>query len=124
MKTFVIGDSLWKLQQFAMAGAAAIAAWLFTHQTEIHSSSAAWWLPLGFIIMCALQFVTGMVHLAFRVSKYIREDIEPHYLGLQSGFENSFARLGLNETYAYSVFWGTAIIGAFILPIFKLFNLI
>lgn len=33
---------LWKLEKFALGGAAAIAAWLLTHKTEFPKGDVAW----------------------------------------------------------------------------------
>lgn len=105
---------LWTLEKVAFAGAAAIAAWLFsTEPTKI--PSIAWWLPFVYLVICAVRFGAGMYHLDTRAAAYLI-DIEKRYLGENGGYQAWFRPLGGNETYAYYLGWGTVLAASFALP--------
>lgn len=106
---------LWALEKFALGGAAAIAAWLFTHHNEVKSLRVAWWLPFIFLALCSVRFGTGMYHLADRAAKHLIQ-IEKYYIGEKGSWEAWFRKQGRNETWAYLLVWAVALIASFALP--------
>ncbi|WP_233890105.1 hypothetical protein [Paraburkholderia flagellata] len=103
----------WKLEKFALGGAAAISVWLFTHFKEV--PRVAWWVPFAFLLICSTRFVAIQLHLATRAGMYISR-VEAHFLGNNGGWETFFRPLPLNETIAISVVWIAALLSAFALP--------
>jgi hypothetical protein len=108
-------EELWKLEKFALGGAAAIAAWLVTHPV---TTVLAWWLPFIFLTGCAVRFGSGMYHLAFRAAKYL-SDVEKEYLKGKPGYEGWFRKQKVNETIAYAIMWGVMLLLAFLAAIFQ-----
>lgn len=108
-------EELWRLEKFALGGAAAIAAWLFVHPDEIKEVEIAWWLPFVFLVICAVRFCSGMYHLSGRASEYLKK-IENHFMPGVGGWEVWFGEKGPNETFAYSFGWAIAILAALAIP--------
>lgn len=110
---------LWALEKFAFLGAAGIAAWLLTSTSTLGASAKlAWWLPLIFLIACLARFLAGMYHLLDRTTRFLVE-IEKRYLGEEGGWERWFSTQSANETYAFTVAWGIAVLAALALPLIK-----
>ncbi|HEX5364376.1 MAG TPA: hypothetical protein VFW59_08895 [Gallionella sp.] len=105
---------LWALEKFALGGASAIAAWLFTHFKEVNMK-VAWWLPFIFLALCAVRFGTGMYHLTDRAAEHLIR-IEKYYMGEKGSWEAWFRKQGRNETWAYLLVWAVALIASFTLP--------
>lgn len=99
---------LWALEKFAFGGAAAIAAWLLTHRTEVGSDATAWTLPFAFLVICLVRFISGMHHLGSRASSYLIR-VEEHYLGKSGGWEVWFRPQRANESWAHGLAWGVAV---------------
>jgi hypothetical protein len=106
---------LWTLEKFALGGAAAIAAWLFTNAEKIKSLWVAWWLPFIFLTLCSIRFGTGMYHLADRAAEHLI-GIEKYYVGENGSWEAWFRKQGPNETWAYLLVWIVALGASFALP--------
>ena len=106
---------LWALEKFALGGAAAIAAWLFTNVEKIRGIWIAWWLPFIFLTLCSVRFGTGMYHLAGRAAEHLI-GIEKYYFGEKGSWEAWFRKQGPNETWAYLLVWGVALGASFALP--------
>lgn len=108
---------LWALEKFALGGAAAIAAWLLTHPLEIANTPQGWWLPALFLLLCAIRFITGMIHLSKRSATYLKA-IEVALLHSETGgYEVWFEKLVVNETIAYLLIWTIAIFASCALAI-------
>ncbi len=108
-------EELWKIEKFALGGAAAITALLLTHTKEVPAHSIGWWLPCVFLVICAERFVTDMFHLTFRSSRYLIRT-EKYFLEKEGEFEVFFRKLPYNETIAYFLVWSAAIFASAALP--------
>lgn len=108
---------LWTLEKFALGGAAAIAAWLFTNLEKVKGLEVAWWLPFIFLALCSVRFGTGMYHLADRATEHLI-GIEKYYVGEKGSWEAWFREQGPNETFAYLLVWAVALATSFALPFF------
>lgn len=106
---------LWTLEKFALGGAAAIAAFLFTNVEKVKGLWIAWWLPFIFLALCSVRFGTGMYHLADRAAEHLIS-IEKHYVGGKGSWEAWFREQGPNETWAYLLVWLVALAASFALP--------
>jgi hypothetical protein len=102
-------SELWSFERFAIGGAAAIVAWLATHEVNLNE---AWWLPLIFICLCAGRFAAGMVHIVWRLSVYVQK-IEAEFLGESGGYEMWFRKQFVVQTVAHVTVWVAAIFLAF-----------
>ena len=99
-------SELWGFEKFALGGAAAIAAWLATHEIWFDQ---AWWLPFVFLCLCAIRFAAGMVHIVWRLSAYV-QTIETRFLGDSGGYEKWFRKQFLVQTIAHFTVWIVAIL--------------
>ncbi len=103
-------EELWKIEKYAIGGAAILAAWLMTHSVNFH---AAWWLPFVYLLLCSIRFAAGMYHLIIRMPKYLIQ-IEKKFLGNEGGWGSWFEKQPLNETIAHTIAWSASLIAAFI----------
>jgi hypothetical protein len=111
---------LWALEKFAFLGAAGIAAWLLTNSNSlVPSVRGAWLLPLIFLVACLARFLAGMLHLTKRTTRFLIT-IEQRYLGPEGGWEKWFSEQSRNETYAFTLAWGVALIAAGLLAWLKM----
>jgi hypothetical protein len=94
-------EEVWRIEKFALGGAAALIAWLAMHPV---SQPLAWWLPFGFLLVCALRFLSAMYHLLGRSARYLR-GIEAEYLPGEGGYETWFRKRRCNQTVAHAAVW-------------------
>lgn len=103
-------NELWGFEKFGLGGAAAIAAWLAANNVVIEQ---IWWLPFIFLCLCCLRFGAGMIHIIFRLSKYI-QTIEKKFIPGTGGYETWFRNQSLVQTLAHLVVWVSALLLAFL----------
>jgi hypothetical protein len=96
----------WDLEKFALGGAAALAAWLATHQVNVRQ---VWWLPFLFLLLCAIRFGAAMFHIVFRLAEYVKK-IELEYLPDTGGFQTWFRDKRPAQTIAHAILWLTALV--------------
>jgi hypothetical protein len=108
-------EEMWKLEKFALGGAAAMAAWLLTHVKDVATGPLAWWLPFVFLFICTARFAAGFARIGARIYPYLMQ-IESQFLGNAGGFTTWNRKQGKTEWFAHVFVWVVALLAAVVLP--------